>query len=70
MSQPLSIRHDVLACAALIRQQVIGDLAMLFGIDAIDALYRDREHAVFGRPYPAFFLQIPKMKLQMLSRTT
>src|SRR5271163_3132904 len=27
------------------------------------------EHAIFGSSYPAFFFQIPEMKLQMLGRT-
>ena len=42
---------------------------MMLGIGAVDAFYGDREHAAFGSSDPAFFFQIPKMKLQMLSRT-
>src|SRR5271170_4530005 len=42
---------------------------MMFGIGAIDTFYCDREHAVFGSSYPAFFFQIPDMKHQLLSRT-
>ena len=41
----------------------------MFGIGAIDAFYGDRERAVFESCYPAFFFQIPEMKLQMLTRT-
>src|SRR6476619_4839536 len=40
-----------------------------FGINVIDAFYGDRERAVFESSYPAFFLQIPEMKLQILTRT-
>ena len=40
-----------------------------FGIGTIDAFYGDRERAVFESSYPAFFFQIPEMKLQMLPRT-
>ena len=42
---------------------------MIFGIDVIDALRGDHEHAAFGYTYPTFFFQIPEMKLQMLGRT-
>jgi hypothetical protein len=42
---------------------------MMFGIGAIDALYRDRERAAFRSLYPAFFFQIPDVEFQMLSRT-
>ena len=42
---------------------------MMFGIGAIDAFYGDREQAVFEFSDPAFFFQIPEMKLQMLTRT-
>ena len=43
---------------------------MMFRIGVIDAFCGDHEHAVLGYSYPAFFFQIPEMKLQMLSRTT
>src|SRR5215471_11256290 len=42
---------------------------MMFGIDAIDTFYGDRECTVFGSFYPGFFFQIPEMKLKMLSWT-
>ena len=38
---------------ALIAQQFFADdFTIMFGIGAIDALYGDREHAIFGSSYP------------------
>jgi hypothetical protein len=59
-----AVRHS------LIRQQSMGvGLAMNFGIGVIDALNGDRERAAFGFSYPALFLQIPEVKLQMFRWT-
>ena len=50
------------------RQQFGIVLTTMFGIGVIDAVYGDREHAVFHFCDPAFCFQIPEMKLQMLTR--
>ena len=47
-------------------QQLSAGLTALFGIGAIDAFDGNREHAVLESADPAFGLQIPEMKLQML----
>jgi hypothetical protein len=41
----------------------------MFGIGAINAIYRDCERAAFRSLYPAFLShQIPDMEIQMLGR--
>ena len=42
---------------------------MMFGMGAIDAVYGDRQQAVFKCSDPTFLFQIPEMKLQMLTWT-
>lgn len=76
------VRHEILPCRKAgrrvkastglvhILQQFDGGLGTRFGMDAIDAFHRDRQQAVFERSYPALFLQISEMKLQMLARAT
>ena len=62
--------HTKSSRAAVIAQEFLADgFTIMFGIGAIHAFYGDREHAIFGSSYPAFFFQIPEMKLQTLGRT-
>jgi hypothetical protein len=57
---------DASAWAAL--QQFDDALWSLFGIiEAVDAVYRNSDLSVVERSYEAFFLQIPEMKLQVIT---